>query len=92
MKLSKSILIFLFLSSVSGAFFYALNRTDGNIFKSLLFALFVLTTKICFIAPNISLELNQDQQLVSRVGYNPYVSILDDYHPSGLLMDSIERS
>ncbi len=32
------------------------------------------------------------QQLVSRVVYNTYVSISDKYRPSGLLMDSIERS
>jgi len=91
MKFSKSILIFLFLSSLSGAFYYA----NGNVFKSLQFALFFLAIKIGLIVPNLSLKLDQDQptqQLVSRVGYNPYVSILDDYHPSGLLMDSIERS
>nr|WPV76440.1 hypothetical protein [Naviculales sp.] len=84
MKLSKSIIIFLFLSSFSGAFFYALNRTDGNVLKSLQFALYFLAIKIGLIAPNIPLELNQDQpnqQLVSRVQplpvYNPYVSVLD---------------
>ena len=95
MKFSKSILIFLFLSSVSGAFYYALKRTNGNVFKSLQFALFFLAIKIGLIGPNLPPKLDQDQptqQLVSRVDYNPYVSILDDYRPSGLLMDSIERS
>ena len=95
MKFSNSILIFLFFSSVSGAFYYALKRTNGNVFKSLQFALFFLAIKIGLIAPNLPLKLDQHQptqQLVSRVVYNPYVSILDDYHPSGLLMDSIERS
>ena len=99
MELSKSILIFLFFSSISGAFFYAMRRTKGNILKSLLFALYFLAIKIGLIAPNIPLELNQDQpnqQLVSRAQlvavYNPYVSILDEYRPSGLYMTNFEGS
>jgi len=99
MKFSKSILIFLFVSSILGAFSYALNRTDGNVLKSLQFALLVLAIKIGLIAPNIPLELDHhqpNQQLVSRVKplpvYNPYVSILDEYRPSGLYMSNIERS
>ena len=95
MKFSKSILIFLFFSPLSGAFFYALHRTNGNVFKSLQFAFYFLAIKIGLIAPNLPLKLDQHQptqQLVSRVVSNPYISILDDYHPSGLLMDSIERS
>ena len=50
------------------------------------------------ITPNIFFELNQNQpnpQLISRVQtlpvYNPYVSFLDDYRPSGLYMDKIEH-
>jgi hypothetical protein len=90
----------LFLSSCSGAFCYALNRTDGNVLKSLQFALYFLATKIGLIAPNIPLELNQDQpnqQLVSRIQplpvYNPYVSVLDEYRPSLLVlyMTNFER-
>ena len=94
MKFSKSILIFLFFSSVSGAFYYALKRTNGNVFKSLQFALFFLAIKIGLIGPNLPLKLDQDQptqQLVSRVAYNPYVSILDNYRPSGLYMDNIQQ-
>jgi len=92
MKNSKSILIFLFLSSVSGAFFYALDRTNGNVFKSLQFTLYFLAIKIGLIGPNLPLKLDHhqpNQQLVSRVGYNPYVSVLYDYHPSGLLMETV---
>jgi len=98
MKLSKSILIFLFASSILGAFSYALNRTDGNGLKSLQFALLVLAIKIGLIAPNIPLELDHhqpNQQLVSRVQplpvYNPYVSVLDEYRPYSLDMDNIQR-
>jgi len=94
MKFSRSILIFLFFSPILGAFFYALNRTDGNVLKSLLFALYFLAIKIGLIAPNVPLELNQNQpnqQLVSSV-YNPYVSILDEYSPSGLYMTNFEGS
>jgi len=94
MKLSKSIVIFLFFSSFLGAFFYALDRTDGNGLKSLQFALYFLAIKIGLIGPNVPLEFNQDQpnqQLVSslqpRPIYNPYVSILD----SGLYMNNFER-
>jgi hypothetical protein len=91
MKFSKSILIFLFFSSVSGAFFYALHRTNGNVFKSLQFALYFLAIQIGLIGPNVPLKLDQDQptqQLVSRVVSNPYVSILDKYRPSGLFIGS----
>ena len=61
MKFSKSILIFLFFSSVLSVFFYALHRTNGNVFKSLQFALFFLAIKMGLIAPNSPFELNQNQ-------------------------------
>lgn len=84
MKFSNSILIFLFFSSVSGAFFYALHRTNGNVFKSLQFALYFLAIKMGLIPLSLPFELNQDQpnqQLISRVnkvelpGYHPYLSL-----------------
>ena len=95
MKFSKSILIFLVLSSLSGAFYYALKRTNGNVCQSIMFTIYFLAIKIGLIGPHLPPKLDQDQptqQLVSRVVSNPYVSILDEYSPSGLLMDSIERS
>ena len=95
MKFSNSILIFLFFSSVSGAFYYALKRTNGNVCQSIMFTMYFLAIKIGLIGPNLPPKLDQDQptqQLVSRVPYNPYVSILDEYRSSGLLMDSIKRS
>ena len=82
-------------------FFYALHRTNGNVFKSLQFALYWLAIKSGLIGANLPLKFDQDQptqQLVSRVnkvespGYHPYLSVYNDYRPSGLLMDSIERS
>jgi hypothetical protein len=98
MKFSKSILLFLFFSSLVGAFFYALDRTNGNVFKSLQFALFFLAIKIGLIGPNLPLKLDYhqpNQQLLSRGQtlpiYNLYGSILDDYHPSGLYMNKIQR-
>ena len=94
MKFSKSILIFLFFSSLSGAFYYALKRTNGNVCQSIMFTMYFLAIKIGLIGPNLSPKLDQDQptqQLVSRFVSNPYVSILDWYRPSGLYMDSIER-
>lgn len=94
MKFSRRILIFFFLSSVSGAFFYALHRTNGNVSKSVLFTLYFLAIKMGLIAPNVPLKLDHrqpTQQLLSRVVYNPYVSLFDDYHTSGLSMDNIQR-
>ena len=61
MKFSKSILIFLFLSSTLSAFYYGLKRTDGNICKSIMFTMYFLAIKIGLIAPNIPFELNQNQ-------------------------------
>ncbi len=100
MKFSKSILIFLFVSSTLSAFYYALKRTDGNVYQSIMFTMYFLAIKIGLIAPNLPLKLDHHQptqQLVSRVnkvelpGYHPYLSVYNDYRPSGLLMDSIER-
>ena len=95
MKFSKSILIFLFFSSVSGAFFYPLDRTNGNVSKSVLFTLYFLAIQMGLIVPNVPLKLNSHQptqQHLSRVVYNPYVFVFDDYHTSGLSMDNIQRS
>lgn len=96
MKFSRSILIFLFVSSTLSAFYYGLKRTDGNVCKSIMFTMYFLAIKIGLIAPNIFLKLNKDQpnqQLVSRVQllplYNPYVSVFDECRPSGLYMDNI---
>jgi len=98
MKFSRSILIFLFVSSTLSAFYYALKRTDGNVCKSIMFTMYFLAIKIGLIGPNVPLELNPHQpnpQLVSRIQtravYNPYVSVLDNYRPSGLYMDKIEQ-
>ena len=98
MKFSKSILIFLFVSSTLSAFYYALKRTDGNVCQSIMFTMYFLAIKIGLIAPNVPSKLDQHQpnpQLISRVQtlpvYNPYVSFLDDYRLFGLYMDKIEQ-
>ena len=61
-----------------------------------LFTLYFLAIKISLIPPNLSLELNQNQQLVSRVQprpvYNTYISSLDEYRPSGLYLNNFKRS
>ena len=95
MKFSKSILIFLVVASTVSAFYYALERTNGNVYQSIMFTMYFVAIKIGLIGPNILPKLDQDQptqQLVSRVVSNLYVFILDEYRPSGLLMDSIKRS
>ena len=98
MKFSRSILIFLFVSSTLSAFYYGLKRTDGNVWKSIMFTMYFLAIKIGLIGPNLAPKLDHHQpnpQLVSRVQplpfYNPYVSILDDYRPSGLYMTTIKQ-
>ena len=82
MKFSNSILIFLFFSSVSGAFYYALKRTNGNVFKSLQFALFFLAIKIGLIAPNLPPKLDQDQSIQQPVPQH-YVS----YHSESVIKE-----
>ena len=87
MKFSRSILIFLFVGSILGAFSYALNRTNGNLGKSIIFTMYFLAIKIGLIVPNISSKLNPHQpnsQFINKVQktlpfYNPYVSVLEDY-------------
>jgi hypothetical protein len=97
-KFSKSILIFIFVSSTLSTFYYGLKRTDGNVCKSIMFTMYFLAIKTGYIGPNVPLELNQHQpnpQLVSRIqtgaAYNPYVSVLDNYRGSGLYMDNIKH-
>ena len=98
MKFFRSILIFLFVSSTLSAFYYGLKRTDGNVWKSIMFTMYFLAIKIGLIAPNVPSKLDHHQsnpQLVSRVQllpfYSPYVSVLDDYRPSGLYMTKIKQ-
>jgi hypothetical protein len=62
-----------------------------NTFQSLQFAPYFLAIKIGLIGPNVPLKLDHHQpnpQLVRRGQtppvYNPYLSVLDDYCPSGL--------
>lgn len=101
MKFSRSILIFLFLSSLAGAFIWAMRKTNGNLLKSLQFTFVVLAFKMGLIGSNNLLESNQsdsNRQLAGSVNkvesprYHPYLSVENDYRPSGLFMDSIERS
>ncbi|MGK0447703.1 MAG: hypothetical protein ACJA2M_001481 [Polaribacter sp.] len=93
MKFSRSIIIFLFVSSILGAFSYALNRTDGNIYKSFLFTLCFLAIKIGLVTPNIPSKLDHDQlnqEFLSRI--QPLPVVLYESRPSGLYMDHIQRA
>jgi hypothetical protein len=70
MKSLRSIIIFLFVSSIIGTFSYALNRTNGNVYKSIMFTVYFLAIKIGLITMNVPSKLDQHQpspQLVSRV-------------------------
>ena len=98
MKFSRSILIFLFVSSTLSVFYYALKRTNGNLYQSIMFSMYFLAIKIGLIAPNLAPKLDRYQanpQLLSRViespVYHPYVSLSDEYNSSGLYMDKIKQ-
>lgn len=54
MRYSKSILIFLFVSSTISAFYYALDRINGNVGQSIMFTMSFLGIKIGLIGPIIS--------------------------------------
>ena len=99
MKFSRSILIFLFVSSTVSAFYYGFKRTDGNLGKSIMFTMYFLAIKIGLIGTNVPLKLEHHQsntELVSRVEplpfFNPYISVFDDYYPSSLYMTKVEQS
>ena len=86
MKFSKSILIFLIVTSTVSAFYYALKRTNGNVYQSIMFTMYFVAIKIGLIGPNLAPKSGQYQpnsQLLSRViespGYHPYVSLYNEY-------------
>jgi hypothetical protein len=100
MKFSRSIIFFLSVSSTLGAFSYALNRTNGNAYKSIMFTVYFLAIKIGLIGPSVAMALDQDdsnqQQLVVKTrvlpSYHPYISASDNYYyrPSRLYMGKTE--
>ena len=95
--MKRNILIFLFVASTVSAFYYALNRTNGNVGKSIIFTMYFLSIKIGLIGPNVVIELDEpqpNQQIKAGVLpiYHPYISALDDYYsrPSSLYMTQTE--
>ena len=58
MKFSKSILIFLFVTSTVSAFYYELKRTNGNVYQSIMFTMYFVAIQIGLIAPNLPPKLN----------------------------------
>lgn len=97
MKFSKSILVFLFVTSTVSAFYYALKRTNRNVYQSIRFTMYFVAIKIGLIGPNLTPKLDQYQpnpQLLGRViefTHMSYVSLYNEYRPSGLYMDKIEQ-
>ena len=81
--MKKSILIFLFVLSITSAFYYALNRIDGDINKSIMFAMYVLTIKLNLIGP-IRTERFEPPQLnppcVVETRVLPYYTASDGYY------------
>ena len=60
MRYSKSSLIVLFVSFTLSTFYYALTRTNGDIFKSLQFTIYCLSLQFNLIGPNLGGRLDQD--------------------------------
>ena len=72
MKFSRSILIFLFVSSTLSAFYYGLKRTDGNVWKSIMFTMYFLAIKLNLIGLNSTIILDQyqsDQEICRILPY-----------------------
>lgn len=100
MKFSKSVLVFLVVSTTLSVFYYGLKRTDGNVYQSIMFTTYFLAIKIGLIGPTTEMALDQydsnQQQLVvkNRVlpSYYPYISASDNcyYSPSRLYMGKTE--
>ena len=95
MKYSKSILIFLFVSCTVSAFYYPLDRTNGNVGQSIMFTMYFLAIKIGLIGPTVVMAFDpsqQNEQLVAKVGvlpvFHPYISASNYYfdRPSRLYM------
>lgn len=94
MRYSKSILIFLLVSSTTSSFYYALNRTNGNIGKSIMFTMYFLSIKICLIGPNVIRVLDQSQSNQEIIRVLPcYTSNYSDsyYDRSRIYMAKIEQ-
>ena len=85
MKFSKSIVVFVFVLSVSSTFSWRMRKTKGDLLKSLQFTMYVLAIKLNLIGPTLVMTLNHHQEnqqfgIVSRVlpYYNLPISALDD--------------
>ena len=92
--MKKSILIFLFISSTLSAFYYALSRTEGNVYKSIIFTIYFLSIKLNLIEPNLPIILDQcqsDQEIVRVLPY--YTSNYSDSYSgrSRIYMAKIEQ-
>ena len=92
--MKKSILIFLFISSTLSAFYYALSRTEGNVYNSIIFTMYFLSIKLNLIGPNLPIILDQcqsDQEIVRVLPY--YTSNYSDsyYGRSRIYMAKIEQ-
>ena len=101
MKYSKSILIFLFVSCTLSAFYYALDRTNGNVGQSIMFTMYFLAIKVGLIGPTVVRAFDppqQNEQLVAKAGvlpvFHPYIPASDDYYynPSRLYMGETKRA
>jgi len=77
----KSILIFLFVSSTLSTFYYALERTNGSVSKSIIFTMYFLGIKLNLIGPNVRMVFDQyqsNQEICRVLPY--YTSDYSDYY------------
>ena len=95
MKYSRTVLIFLLVSSTVSAFYYALDRTNGNVGQSIMFTIYFLAIKIGLIGPTVVRTFDppqQNEQLMAKARvlpvFHPYISASNDSfdRPSRLYM------
>ena len=62
MEYSRTVLIFLLVSSTVNAFYYALDRTNGNVGHSIMFTMYFLAIKVGLIGPTVVRAFDPPQQ------------------------------
>ena len=91
--MKKSILIFLFISSTLSPFYYALSRTEGDVYKSIIFTMYFLSIKLNLIGFNLPIILDQcqsDQEICKILPYYTSDDSIDYYGCSKIRMGKME--
>ena len=95
MKFSKSIVVFVFVLSVSSTFSWTMQKTKGDLLKSLQFTMYCLSIKFNLIGPNLVMALDQyqyqsSQEICRALPYYTSGYSNDYYNSSKLYMAKME--